>query len=348
MLDKIITTYFSCLDESLNVLSLHSEGELVGLPSWVHCTRRIIIACTEDGEGVAIKVVPDNSLEMDEVTIVEIRSKEDLNRILAPMSYGGAPLNRLQENSFMLIGDMTVTTANPLDIPAMDSRLLFGFGRKKGFETSFSIEKAKEEAIGLWNARLSKSEGSKSYVREVKNILYKFQAIIRRKAFLERRIHRFINEYAHILLPPHKRCIFEHIFYRNRDFRKADFVLEREQGFPPILIELESPVHKIFTKNLDLTAQANHEKSQISEWIAFIDSDTARNAKGDFYFLTGLKERLVIIGRGLEYRDRLLETKYDGVVFWTYDILFEEVRGRLNDNYASQCAMVGLSPKKPF
>lgn len=347
-LDKIIADYFMHLDESLDALSMHKEGELVGLPSWVHCTRRIIVGCTEDGEGVVIKITPDNSLEKDEITLVELKTNEDINHILEPMSYGGTALNRLNENDFTLFGDMRVVSNNPLDVPALDERLLVGFGRKKGFEIVFSIEKAKEEAIGFWNARALKHDDPKSYVSEVKNILDKFKAIIRKKSFLERRIHRFIIEHSHILLPPHKKCFYEHIVYRNEDFRKADFILEREQGLPPILIELESPTHPIFTKNYDLTAQANHARSQISEWVAFIDSDAMRNARGDFYFLTGPKERLVIIGRGLEHKSRLIETKYDGVVFWTYDILIEEITNRLNDNYASQCGMVGLALKRPF
>ena len=99
---------------------------------------------------------------------------------------------------------------------------------------------------------------------------------------------------------------------------------------------------------MDLTAQANHARGQISEWVLFIDSDAVKNASGELNFLTGPKERLVIIGRGTEHKERLIDTKFDGVTFWTYDMFIEEVRNRLNNQYASQCQLVGLEIRKPF
>lgn len=347
-IEKQITDYFRCIDENLDTLSLHKEGELTGLPSWVHTTRSITIGITDDGDGIALKINPDNSLIADVTKVVSIKSPEDVNKLLAPMTYGGTPLSNLAEDFFMLVGDMVVTGNNPLLPPALDSRFLMGWGRRSGFDKTFNIEKAKEESIDLWNKRLIDKASSASYVSEVNNILYRLQAVIKRKTFLERRIHRFVCQYKHLLLPPHKRCLYEHILYRGTESRKADFILEREQGLPPILIELESPVHPVFTKNMELTAPANHARQQISEWVSFIDSDAVNNASGELNFLTGTKERLIIIGRGLEHKERLIDTKFDGVVFWTYDIFIEEVKHRLNDQYASQCQMVGLEIRKPF
>jgi hypothetical protein len=132
----------------------------------------------------------------------------------------------------MLMGDMKVTAgSNPLTIPALDSRYLVGFGRRKGLYEVFDENKAKQEAIDFWNKRiLPKSDQHTSYVLEVRRVLERIQAIIKRKAFLERRVHRFINEHNKILLPNYNNCFYEHVLFRNGEKRKADFILERSLG----------------------------------------------------------------------------------------------------------------------
>ena len=150
------------------------------------------------------------------------------------------------------------------------------------------------------------------------------------------------------ILPNHKNCFFEHKFYLNNEVKIADFVLEREQGMSSLLIELELPVHKVFTKKYDLTHQANHARKQISDWVSFIDKDSARNASGEFSFLSGPKDRLVIIGRGLEHRERLIDTKFDGVTFWTYEMLIEEAKIHWNNHISNQYKLLGLEETRPF
>lgn len=348
-IEQQILDYFRSIDEAIDTLSLHLEEQLVQLPSWVHTTRSITIGITDDGEGIALRVDPKNTLTGDVTKLVPIKSIEGVDKLVSPMSYRGGALNRLPEDYFMLVGDMIVTpTANPLLPPAVENRFLVGWGRRRAFQDLFSIEQAKEDAIDIWNKRRIDEASRTSYVSQVKNIIYSLQAIIKRKAFLERRIHRFLYRYKDLLLPAHKRCLYDHILRRGTESLKADFILEREEGFPPILIELESPVHPVFTKAMDLTAPANHARQQISEWVSFIDSDPAINAPAELTFLTGPKERLVIIGRGLEHRTRLIDTKFDGTIIWTYDIFIEEARRRLNDQYTSQCHIVGLETKRPF
>jgi len=213
----------------------------------------------------------------------------------------------------------------------------------------FGIEQAKIDAINFWNCAKKGIEPEKSsYIQEVRNVFSKFQAIIKRKALLERRIHRFIYQHADVLLPSHKRCLFEYELYLGNEKRKADFILEREEGFPPILIELENPHHKVLTQKNDLTVHANHARDQIAEWVSFIEQDSSRNASGEYSFLTGSKERLVIIGRGLENRDRLIDTKFSETLFWTYDILHNEAKIRQNKRIASQYSMLGLKAIEPF
>ena len=347
---ETILSYLTAVDSSLEILSERSEGNIPGLPSWVLEAREIIIGVTEDSEGIVLKVTPAEDMDQDTVTIKTIRNAADMNEIMAPMIFqGGLPNREANENSFILFADMSVVEAdNPLAVPVLDNRFLMGWGRKKGFFETFNVDKAKKEAIELWNSALEGIKKGSSFIQETRGVFNKLQAITKRKAFLERRIHRFINEYPNLLLPSHKRCLFEHILYFGDEKRKADFILEREQGLPPILIELESPVHKVLTKNNDLTAPANHARQQISEWVSFIERDPMRNASGEYNFLTGPKERLVVIGRGLEHKERLIETKFDGVTFWTYSMLLEEAKSRWNNNISSQYKLLGLNPVNPF
>lgn len=346
---ETLIQYLASIDSSLDVLSSHNESKLSGLPSWVLQKRNIDIGFTEDNEGIVIKISPDDNLEEDRIVLKTIRTINDVNEIIAPMNFGGRLPNKEPDNSFIMLADMSVVeTNNPLAIPVLDNRFLIGWGRSSGFFKSFDITKAKTEAISIWNNAREGIGKDKNYVQETRKIFEKFQAVIKRKAFLERRIHRFINEHENIFLPNHKRCLFEYKLYLGEETRKADFILEREQGLPSIFIELESPVHNVFTKNYDLTAQANHASQQISEWVQFVENDPRRNASGEYNFLTGPKERMVIIGRGLDDRERLVNTKYGGITFWTYSIMLEEAKIRANNSLASQYKLLGLTEIRPF
>jgi hypothetical protein len=348
-LEQTILDYLNAVDSGLEILSEHSEGKITGLPSWVLDTREIIIGITEDSEGIVLKVTPSENIDEDVASIKIVKNIKDINEIISPMNYGGPLPNKQPENNFLLVADMSIVeVGNPLAVPALDNRFLIGWGRKKGFLNTFNIVKAKKEAIELWNSAVEGTKKGQSFIQETRNVFSKLQAIIKRKAFLERRIHRFINDYPRLLLPSHKRCLYEYELYLGQEMRKADFILEREQGLPSILIELESPVHKVITKANDLTAPANHARQQISEWVSFIEKDPMRNASGENSFLTGPKDRLVVIGKGVADRERLIDTKFDGVTFWTYSMLLEEARTRLNNHIASQYKLLGLEEVKPF
>lgn len=346
---KQVCEYFRVLDQSIDSLSIHKEGYLCNLPAWAQSTRRIMIGYTNNKEIVAVKATQDNNLENDEIVIIKIENESDLNRISAPASIKWN-LKTIKRESQILWPDLVLVSAgNPLAEPiVVDSSLMFT-GGDIGFLAYFNEVSAKEDAMNMWNACLcSQNTLPKSYVFHVSNILSKLESLIKRKAFVERRIHRFINKHSQLLLPTHVNCYYEHDFYLNENKRIADFVLENEQGRPALLIELESTVHKVFTKNMDLTAKANHGVGQIAEWVYFIDEDAKTNASNDFKFLTGPKERLVIIGRGLEYRSKLVDTKHRDTLVWTYDLFIEEAKNRLNNSYAAQCNLLGMRATKPF
>ncbi len=346
---EVIARYLSIIDDSLDSLSSHNEENLSNLPSWVLQKRLIDIGVTSDNEGVVLKITPDDSLENDNIKVFEVNTVDDISKIIAPMSFGGRLPNKEPEKSFILLADMSVVVANnPIAVPVMDNKFMVGWGRTSGFSDTFEEAKAKEEAISIWNAAASNLKTKGTFVQEVRNIFDKFEAIIKRKAFLERRIHRYINHHRNIFLPEHKTCLYEHMLYLKREMRKADFILEREQGLPSIFIELESPVHNVFTKKGDLTAQSSHARQQVSEWVKYVENEPQTNATEEHSFLTGPKERMVVIGRGLEYRERLIDTKYDGVTFWTYSLMLEEAINRMNKRLSSQYKLLGLDAVEPF
>lgn len=347
--EEVITRYLLIIDEGLDKLSNHNEGSLSNLPGWVLQKRKIDIGVTSDNEGVVIKITPDNSLENDIVNLFEVNTVDDVSKITAPVSFGDHLPNEEPEKSFISLCDLSVVEANnPLAVPVFDNKSMLGWGRTSGFLNTFKETKAKEEAITLWNAAANDLTTKGSFVQEVRKIFDKFEAIIKRKAFLERRVHRYIHLHKNIFLPEHKTCLYEHKIYLNGEMRKADFILEREQGLPAIFIELESPVHNVFTKNGDLTHQSNHARKQVSEWVKYVENEPQTNATDEYSFLTGPKERMVVIGRGLENRSRLVDTKYDGVTFWTYSLMLEESKIRMNERLSSQYQLLGLEPVKPF
>jgi hypothetical protein len=347
--EETIVQYLRAVDSGLDVLSNHEERKLSGLPSWALQKRTIVIGVTEDNEGIVIKIMPDGNLEEDKIVLKQLRTINDVNEIIKPMNFNGPLPNKGPKDGFTLISDMSVVeTNNPLAIPVLDNRFLIGWGRSSGFFKIFDIAKAKEESINLWNSAKESLGNKKNYIQETRKIFEIFEAIIKRKAFLERRIHRFVNEHKGIFLPSHKKCLYEHKLYLGAETRTADFILEREQGLPAIFVELESPVHTVLTKKYDLTAQANHARQQISEWVQFVENDPRRNASGEYSFMTGPKERMVIIGRGFEDKERLINTKYDGITFWTYSIMLEEAKNRANDSLSLQYKLLGLDEIRPF
>ena len=68
----------------------------------------------------------------------------------------------------------------------------------------------------------------------------------------------------------------------------------------------------------------------------------SENCVGEMVFLTGPKERLVVIGRGLECEEAMRETKFGNNKVWTYDLLIQEAKNRWNKIIIDQCKVVGI------
>jgi hypothetical protein len=372
--EAVLRSYYETLDASLDQLAHMQEARLHSLPGFAVATRDIEIGITTDGSGVLIKVTPREDLSLDKVSHRQLRTSEDVADLVSPFELtfdppgaasisgfvDGAPPSKRASNvmtpdqlggwPFSMVGEVTLFSSNPLTPPLLAPSPYFGFGRADEARRVFSTRAAKEKAIELWNEALSGTspKRSRSFVQSTRSVFSKFSAILKRKSFLERRIHRYINEHKGLLLPPFVRCFFEHRLRFNDEERKADFILERQPGFPALLIELESPSHRVLRKDGHLTAASAHAVGQVADWVRIIDSDAKHNASGELSFLAGPKDRLIVIGRGVEHREALLNSRFSGTTLWTYDLLWEQARTRWNNILSDQCRLLGLPEAAPF
>ncbi|PGL45468.1 Shedu anti-phage system protein SduA domain-containing protein [Bacillus thuringiensis] len=340
---EIIKEYFKQLDQSIEKLSNKFEGNLTTIPSWVLCYRKIRIGYVESSNFVLISATPYDDLDEDEITEEVISTNEELSTFNSPWFSRYAGISKLPNHShhFEYSDAKLIEPNNVNAVPVLHDKAVRIEITRDLISEVFSIENAKQRAIDFWNNKLNELPGGNSFVDNLQNIFSRFRSIIKRKSFVERRVHRYINEYYTYLLPSHIQKYFEHPLYLKDDTRIADFILKRENAFPSLLIELESPNVKVFKKNGELTAQANHAKNQISEWVRFIERNP-KNAEDEFEFLNGPKERLVIMGRGMEFEEEMISSKYTDTIIWTYDFLIVEAKNKWNRFIIEQCKLLGI------
>ncbi len=343
-----ILEYFKTLDSSLEKFSIKSEGNITRLPLWTLTHREICLGLNESKSFLIIKVIPNDKLQKDRIVEKKMTSQEDVAGILSPLE-ADFSINKLPKNNFVMFEGITVTEANnPLAKPVMEFPGVIGWGNLESALNSFSVIEAKKGAINLWNNALHNRPRTESFIHETRLVFTKFSLLMKRKAFLERKIHRFINAHRDILLPNFKNCFFEIKLKLGKEFRKADFIIEREEGIPALLIELENPSYRMFRKDGELTAEANHARSQIAEWVRFIEQNPQINASGPLYFLNGRKDRLVIMGRGLNNRKKMIDSKYTDTTMWTYNLFLEQAKSKWNDIINNQCQTIGIERITPF
>jgi len=344
-MENLVTNYFSEIDVSLEKLSQNFEQNITDLPSWVLSARKITIGHIEEADFYIIKAIPDDQLEADELQKVHIRTNTELQRFTVPFKMDFGVENCPKDPGCIMLSDMQTTKKDRINaLPIWLFRGLLCLIPGDQILIEFSPQKAKEHALDLWNKAahdLGSPKGD-SFISILGSIFTAFHLIIKRKSFLEGRIHRFISFNSNFLLPPHKKCYPKHQLYLNDERKEADFILQRERALPSMLIELENPSAKMFKKNGELTAEANHAKNQIAEWVRFIEQNPA-NTQGQFSFLNGPKQRLVIMDRGLEHLDKMINSKYQDAIMWTYDLLAKEAKDYWNNIIIEQCRLLGIA-----
>lgn len=336
----VFSKYFQEIDNSFDALSNLDEGKIVDLPSYAFGKRFISIFKLSKSNYYLIKIIVDNSLDEDKGYTGVINSNEEIKKITYPLVFD-FDLNNIPDDYGFVINNLNVKeVGNPNAVPVIDDSML-AVVREDRFHETFSIQKAKESAIDTWNNKDKGFDTNYSFVHNLKKIFDRAALIIKRKSFLERRVHRFIDAHKTYILPSFQKCYYEHELFWQKERRVADFIIERETGFPALLIELENPAQPVFKKNKELTHQAHHAVSQINEWVSYIDRDSI-NVANEMEFLSGHKDRLIIIGRGLENIQEMKNSKFSGTTVWTYDLLFEEGKKRWNKVITEQCKSIGI------
>jgi hypothetical protein len=332
--------YFKTLDDAFDSLSNLEEGKIVKLPSYVFGKRHIAIFRLGYTKFYLIKVVVDLSLDSDKGFTGQLNSNEEIKKATYPLEFD-FNLNQVPEEYGMVIDRINIKeVGNPNALPVIDDQML-SIVREDRFFDWFSVEKAKERALDIWNKSDTGIDNNYTFVHNLKNIFDKLSAIVKRKSFLERRVHRFINSHATYILPSFLNCYYEFPIVYGEEKRVADFIIERETGFPALLIELESPSQPVFKKNNELTHQSHHAVSQINEWKMFIDQDS-RNTQNEMKFLSGPKDKVIIIGRGIENLEAMKNSKFSGTAVWTYDLLISEAKKRWNLVIKEQSKAIGI------
>ncbi|MBU2593725.1 MAG: DUF4263 domain-containing protein [Candidatus Edwardsbacteria bacterium] len=340
---EIVLDYFNQHDLAIEKLSQKYEDNLVKLPSYLYKNKNITIFYTDSLNGFSIEAIPNNDLNENQVDLkkvngnaikssasgVEITSNIDLDTL--PLGFS------MQHGDIMGYGpDETINSLPIFHVEGFNLII-----SKSILNTYFSYENAKINAYNIWNNTVNSLPLKLSFFENIKKIFDVFDTIIKKKSFIEHRIHRYLNKNASILMPAYKNIFYEYKIRDDTDTVIADFIIEREFGMPAMLIELENPSVKIYRKNGELTAEANHAENQIAEWVRFIDENPINNP--DMTFLKGPKQRLVIMGRGLEYVGEMQNSRHTDTIIWSYTVLRNEAAKRWNNIIKQQCDIIGIS-----
>ncbi|HEY5258242.1 MAG TPA: Shedu anti-phage system protein SduA domain-containing protein [Candidatus Baltobacteraceae bacterium] len=340
--EALVRAYLTEFDEALTRLSLGFEGRTHDLPSWALTPRKITIGYVPSENIYTIRAAADAEAPADHYRRLLVNSQAELQEAVSPIQMGfDFPLG-----GGYWMGDARMTPQGDPTVPSIECLPgLLGVIRNDGAMAKMLTEhEAQTSALRHWEAAcfgLDKSQ--RTVYDELASVFARFAAIIKRKAFLERRIHRFINEHRDIMLPFSKSVYYEHPLRRlDGTEYYADFILEREFGQPAWLIELESPSSALFKKNGELTANANHARAQIKDWIVAIEENAANSADA-MSFLKGPKTRLVVSGCGLDHEIEMRDSAFADTVTWTYDLLLREAKERAHAQMVEFRKRIGLS-----
>jgi hypothetical protein len=164
------------------------------------------------------------------------------------------------------------------------------------------------------------------------DILHQYKSVVNEKNYKERVIHKFLKDHPILLFPTKKRLLYEYrLVAQKRLKHKIDFIIELTTG-RYILVELENPKHRIFTKAGDYSAIVNHAEKQVEDWIHFLRINR-ESVEED---LPGIiaPEGVVIIGRSNYFTSEQLEkirirNEKHSVKLFTYDDLAEEAENHI-------------------
>lgn len=348
-IEGTIRTYLLALDNHLTALSHMKEGRLTHLPTWTMSHRRVSIIIGKASGIIQLRITPVRDLDKDVFQTIELEPGieeykfEDGWFVGIPNRFPMRGSGGIQLMNFAMYEGTPEEQDKYNARPAAFDPSLYTSTSVSSLAKDFSVEKAEGEALNLWGVVETGGSFSadRSFVDQLEGIFDKYLCLIKNKSFKERKIHRFINEHRAFFLPDHKECYFEHPLFLKGEKQVADFILQRDEGMPALLIELETPANDLFKKNGEPTAEANHAKNQIARWVQYIDQNQD-NIEGAMDFLAGPKQRLVVMGRGMEWIEEMIESRNSDTLMWTYHMLHKQAKERWNRKIAEACKLMGI------
>src|SRR4051812_19633076 len=190
-----IRNFLKVTDEAFEELSKMQEQKLSDIPSWILSNRNIKIAYASFTDSYLIIIFPDKTSSTDICSNVTIDTQEQLNEFVTAY----LPGFKLEVNGgFMMLADMELRKVNEKGeknlylIPAYKFNGLIITGTEEIIKEALNDEDIKHGALNIWNSCLSGLDpNSGSFYEQLERIFDKFRCLIKRKSFLERRIHRY-------------------------------------------------------------------------------------------------------------------------------------------------------------
>jgi ppGpp synthetase/RelA/SpoT-type nucleotidyltranferase len=144
----------------------------------------------------------------------------------------------------------------------------------------------------------------------------------------KRDVHPFLVEHAYFLHPALETIVSEPAIGVGTEF-KPDFIIREATG-EYVLVEIESPKCRLFTKRGDFTAEVSHAVQQVEDWQEWLEQNlpTAQRHYPDIVSPRGSivigrsstlseKERQKLARRNINTRGRLEILTYDDLILRT-------------------------------
>ncbi|HMJ46662.1 MAG TPA: Shedu anti-phage system protein SduA domain-containing protein [Ferruginibacter sp.] len=198
--------------------------------------------------------------------------------------------------------------------------------------------------------KYSESDSSSTKIKIALNKTYhlekslnEFNILLDKPGVHEKRdIHPFLKKHTFILSPFAALILSEQQIGIGKQFQ-IDFLIRRPNG-TYVLIEIENPRHKLFTKSGSLTSAASHAVGQIEDWQEWIE-DNLPSVQRKYPDISS-PEGILIIGRSASLtnddRKKLKRKNINTrgrMTILTYDDLITDAKAYLksiNENLKSQ------------
>jgi Domain of unknown function (DUF4263) len=167
-------------------------------------------------------------------------------------------------------------------------------------------------------------------------IVERFEQLLSQPDIREELLQQFLNSNPQMLVPGYKRVLPKvplgsHV---------TDFVVEDHLG-RYTLIELERADDLIFTKSGQLSAKATHARSQIQDWLRYLQDNKATVEREiGLQGISATPSAMVVMGRSAHLNDSnraklRIEHMHSSIEFLTYDELLLRARSNIEQTIGS-------------